>query len=153
MDCKYVDIGTSDNYNDNNWYQWDSYPSDVAREGTGTTVTKHTSGTVGYHIYVNPDTFTDEIVEFDVYVTSSANNDIFLQIRTNSRGVVKQVALSNFGLTAGEWYHFKIDFSNETISNTTNTNTQTFTTGSSKAVYFAVQTSQDNVKYRNFIVY
>lgn len=153
MDCKYVDIGTSDNHNDNNWTQWTNYPSDITRGAEETTVTKHSDDTTGYHIYVNSDVFTDEIVEFDAYVTSSVNNNIFLQIRNNSRTVIKQVALSNFSLTAGNWYHFKIDFSNETISNTTNSTTETFTIGQSKAIYFAVQTNQDNVKYKNFMIY
>lgn len=152
-DCLYVDIGTRNNHNDNRWAQWSNYPSDIERGTNETTVTKQTDNTVGYHIYVHPDVFTDELVEFDVYVTSSVNNNIFLQIRDNSRTVIKQIALSTFSLTAGEWYHFQINFNTGTISNTTNSNTSTFTTGDSKSVYLAVQTNQSDVKYKNFMIY
>lgn len=152
-DCEYLDPATTSKYNDSRWYQWDSYPSTVTRGTTETTIEKQTSSTTGYHIYSHPDAFGDELAEFDVYVTSTVNNDIFLQIRTSNRTVVKQVALSTFNLSAGEWYHFIIDFKTGTISNTTNTNTSTFTTDGSKAIYLAVQTGQDNIKYKNFMIY
>ena len=152
LDCLYVDIGTSSNHNDAKWSQWSNYPSTVTRETDSTLIVKSSEDTIGYHIF-DFSSFTFSAIEFDLYVDSSVNNNVIFQVRNSGRSVRKQLALSNFSLTANQWVHFKLDFANEVISNDVNSHTVVLNNQDATRFYFAVQTNQDGLRYKNFVVY
>ena len=137
------------------WSQWSSYPSTVTRGTSYTTITKSSSDTVGYHI-LDLRNLTYDIIEFDLYVDSSVNNNIVFQFRNESRTVNRQLALSSFNISTDHlntWIHFKCDFTNNKISNSVNSTTVDLNFQDSTRFYFAVQTSQNGLRYRNFFIY
>lgn len=152
LDGVYADIGTYSNHNDNKWSQWSNYPSTVTRETDYTLIVKSSENTIGYHIF-DFSSFTFSAIEFDLYVDSSVDNNIVFQLRNSGRSVRRQFALSNFSLTANQWVHFKLDFANDVLSNNINSTTFVLNNQDATRFYFAVQTNQNSLRYKNFVVY
>ena len=150
-----VDIGTSSNYTDTIWNNWNS-SAIINRATNYTSITKASSDTAGsWQISNAPFTDNNLKIEFDVYVDSSVQTDTFFQLRNQSYNVLGNITLNNMSLATNTWHHIilRFDGTNCYISNTTNSNTSNRANLTVTKIMFRCDTNTNEVRYKNFFIY